>query len=211
MSAPVKKDKSPLPAENRQTDEELLRLVKAGDAVAAEILCERYKPLALAKARGFYLNGADKDDLIQEGMIGLYRAVLEYNAELGGSFASFADLCVSRRMMSAVQNANRKKHRVLNESVSLDHEKETNGMMMEHIADAEAADPETILLIEERRNWLYDCIRRLLTPMERRVTELFLEGRSYQEIGEALGKSVKSVDNAIYRVKRKLEAERNRG
>ena len=188
------------------SDAGLLSLVRQGNEEAEEVFYGRYKAVVLGKARRFYLVGGDRDDLIQEGMLGLYRAVCEYRADRDASFATFADLCIRRQMLMAIQRANRQKHLPLNASISLSEGEE--GKELENVLPG-GEDPEETLLRSEQMAMLKEQIRSRLTELEKNTLALYLRGLSYREIGEKLGKNALSVDNTIRRVKRKLERRKN--
>lgn len=194
--------------EARRTDEELLALLRGGDQEAERELYERYKQTVRSRARTYFLIGADHEDLVQEGMIGLYRAVLEYDPEKAASFHSFADLCITRQILTAIKRASRKKHGPLNSYVSLNRpvfEKESEVTLLDMVQNLRVSDPEEQYIGQENCEQLLCIIREQLSDLERRVLGLYLEGRSYQEIAELLHKTPKAIDNAIQRVKRKLE------
>lgn len=194
--------------EARRTDEELLALLRGGDQEAERELYERYKQTVRSRARTYFLIGADHEDLVQEGMIGLYRAVLEYDPEKAASFHSFADLCITRQILTAIKRASRKKHGPLNSYVSLNRpvfEKESEVTLLDMVQNLRVIDPEEQYIGQENCEQLLCIIREQLSDLERRVLGLYLEGRSYQEIAELLHKTPKAIDNAIQRVKRKLE------
>lgn len=194
--------------EARRTDEELLALLRGGDQEAERELYERYKQTVRSRARTYFLIGADHEDLVQEGMIGLYRAVLEYDPEKAASFHTFADLCITRQILTAIKRASRKKHGPLNSYVSLNRpvfEKESEVTLLDMVQNLRVSDPEEQYIGQENCEQLLCIIREQLSDLERRVLGLYLEGRSYQEIAELLHKTPKAIDNAIQRVKRKLE------
>ncbi len=176
------------------SDKELIGRLRAGETDIMEYLLDKYKPLVKKQARTMYLIGGENDDLIQEGMIGLFKAVRSYRPEDGG-FYTFAELCVMRQMYTAVQASKRKKHEPLNAYVPLDEEPylslETN--------------PEELLIDQENLESRYDQIHRKLSGMEKLVLELYLEGRSYSQIAAVIGKNEKAVDNSIQRLKKKLD------
>lgn len=177
-----------------QTDEELIARIRSGEAGVTEYLLEKYKPLVKKQARTMYLMGGENEDLIQEGMIGLFRAISTYR-QGEGSFYGFALLCVNRQMYTAVQASARKKHEPLNAYVSLDEEPQ---MPLED-------SPETMLLLQEKERKREDMIARHLSSLEKKVLALYLEGMSYGQIAEQIGRPEKSVDNAIQRLKKKLK------
>lgn len=177
-----------------QTDEELIARIRSGETGVTEYLLEKYKPLVKKQARTMYLMGGENEDLIQEGMIGLFRAISTYR-QGEGSFYGFALLCVNRQMYTAVQASARKKHEPLNAYVSLDEEPQ---MPLED-------SPETMLLLQEKEGKREDMIARHLSSLEKKVLALYLEGMSYGQIAEQIGCPEKSVDNAIQRLKKKLK------
>ena len=175
---------------------------------ATDVLMERYKEMVRSKARTYFLIGADRDDVIQEGMIGLYKAIMDYKSEKNASFQTFAQLCVIRQILSAVRVSSRLKHLPLNEYISLNRPvndedgKETT--MLDLLPDPNGCSPEDILMSIEERKRLDRQIDTSLSPLERRVLRLFLQGLDYIEIAEKIEKSPKSVDNALQRVKQKI-------
>lgn len=177
-----------------QTDEELIARIRSGETGVTEYLLEKYKPLVKKQARTMYLMGGENEDLIQEGMIGLFRAISTYR-QGEGSFYGFAFLCINRQMYTAVQASARKKHEPLNAYVSLDEEPQ---MPLED-------SPETMLLLQEKEGKREDMIARHLSSLEKKVLALYLEGMSYGQIAEQIGRPEKSVDNAIQRLKKKLK------
>lgn len=177
-----------------QTDEELIARIRSGETGVTEYLLEKYKPLVKKQARTMYLMGGENEDLIQEGMIGLFRAISTYR-QGEGSFYGFALLCINRQMYTAVQASARKKHEPLNAYVSLDEEPQ---MPLED-------SPETMFLLQEKEGKREDMIARHLSSLEKKVLALYLEGMSYGQIAEQIGRPEKSVDNAIQRLKKKLK------
>ena len=177
-----------------QTDEELIARIRSGETGVTEYLLEKYKPLVKKQARTMYLMGGENEDLIQEGMIGLFRAISTYR-QGEGSFYGVALLCINRQMYTAVQASARKKHEPLNAYVSLDEEPQ---MPLED-------SPETMLLLQEKEGKREDMIARHLSSLEKKVLALYLEGMSYGQIAEQIGRPEKSVDNAIQRLKKKLK------
>lgn len=187
-------------------DEELVKLSHDGDELALEYLIERYKYFVRSKARSYFLVGADHEDIIQEGMIGLYKAARDYKEE--SSFRSFAELCITRQMITAIKTATRQKHIPLNSYVSLnkpafddDSERTVEDALLQDCAN----DPEELIINQENVSDIENKLNEMLSPLEKKVMVLYLEGKSYVEIGELLGRHTKSVDNALQRVKRKLE------
>lgn len=187
-------------------DEELVKLSHDGDELALEYLIERYKYFVRSKARSYFLVGADHEDIIQEGMIGLYKAARDYKEE--SSFRSFAELCITRQMITAIKTATRQKHIPLNSYVSLnkpafddDSERTVEDALLQDCA----SDPEELIINQENVSDIENKLNEMLSPLEKKVMVLYLEGKPYVEIGELLGRHTKSVDNALQRVKRKLE------
>ncbi len=187
------------PYENLE-DEELILRYRAGDEAVLDYLLDKYKNPVRSRARALFLAGGETDDLIQEGMIGLFKAVRDYETDKGTAFRSFASLCIERQMLSAVQNSNRKKHSPLNSSVSLDADPENEIGTIVRSED----NPEEILIDRENAEVLEGKMREFLSPLENDVLDLYLEGYSYADIGEKLNKSPKSVDNALRRIRGKI-------
>ena len=191
-------------------DEELVLMAQNGDDGAQEYLLDKYKSLVRAKSRAYFLIGADNEDIIQEGMIGLYKAVRDFNEEKNASFRSFAELCVNRQMITAIKAATRQKHQPLNSYVSLNkpvYEEESEQTYMDFLQSSSGAllNPEALLIGQENKNFLEDQMVKNLSSFETRVLVLYLQGRSYFEIAHVLDKPEKSIDNALQRVKKKLE------
>lgn len=177
---------------------------------ATDVLMDRYKEVVRCKARTFFLIGADREDVVQEGMIGLYKAVMNYQPEKAVSFRTFAELCITRQIMTAVRLSSRKKHWPLNHYVSLDQpvndEDGKEMMMIDILPDVDGRTPEEILTGEEELYRLQQNVAEHLSPLEKNVLQLFVEGLNYIEIAEKLNKSPKSIDNALQRVKMKIRA-----
>ena len=191
------------------TDEELLSLHRAGDARAEETLYARYKQIVRSKARTYFLVGADHEDIIQEGMIGLYKAVVDYQFDKNASFRSFAELCITRQIISAIKAATRKKHVPLNTYISFNrpaYESENERPLIDVLTSTRISDPEEVLIGRENYAAVADSIEHSLSRLERDTLGLYLYGYSYQQIADHLQVTSKSVDNAIQRVKKKLEA-----
>ena len=191
-------------------DEELVLMAQNGDDAAQEYLLDKYKSLVRAKSRAYFLIGADSEDIIQEGMIGLYKAVRDYNEEKNASFRSFAELCVNRQMITAIKAATRQKHQPLNSYVSLNkpvYEEESEQTYMDFLQSNSGSllNPEALLIGQENKSFLEDQMVKNLSSFETRVLVLYLQGRSYFEIANVLDKPEKSIDNALQRVKKKLE------
>jgi len=193
------------------TDEMLVSHAKNSET-ALEYLIEKYKNFVLKKSRPYFLIGADKDDLIQEGMIGLYKAIMDYNGDKNASFKTFANLCITRQIITAIKTSTRQKHIPLNSYLSLDKplfDEETDVTVGENISSELFTEPEEQIIHSEDINNIRNGIDTVLTDMEKRVLKLYLEARSYKEISQALKKPAKSIDNALQRVKKKLEKHIN--
>ncbi|MBD8007138.1 RNA polymerase sporulation sigma factor SigH [Bacillus norwichensis] len=189
-------------------DEALIELVHKGDSEALDYLIKKYRNFVRAKARSYFLIGADNEDIVQEGMIGLYKAIRDFKEEKLASFKAFAELCITRQIITAIKTATRQKHIPLNSYVSLDkpiYDEESDRTLMDVISGAKTMDPEELLIHRERFNSIEDKMTELLSDLERKVLALYLDGRTYQEISYELDRHVKSIDNALQRVKRKLE------
>lgn len=192
-------------------DEEIVRRIRSGDNTGVDFLMEKYKNLVRKKARALYLIGGDSDDLIQEGMIGLYKAIRDFQPEKERSFCGFANLCIERQLYNAVKGANRLKNSPLNSYVSLDIPVGGDGIseefrqtLGETLEEAGISNPEDILIDRERVGRIEDYIRNRLSNFEQNVVNLYIEGMNYQQIAEHLGKAPKSIDNALQRIKKKL-------
>ena len=191
----------------KMADEELVELSGAGDKDATECLLVRYKNLVLAKARMYFLAGADEKDIIQEGMIGLFKAIRDFDKDKLTTFKGFAELCIKRQIITAVKTATRQKHMPLNTYVSLSnpmYDGDAEGLL-EEILPSSADDPEHLFISKENAEFLTEKMKEVLSSLEKQVLVLYLEGKSYQEIGAILSRSPKSIDNALQRVKKKME------
>jgi len=189
------------------SDEEIVVYARAGHSSAVEHLMSKYKHLVESKARTYFLVGADAEDVIQEGMIGLYKAIRDYRTDRLSRFRAFADLCVTRQIITAVKSATRQKHSMLNGSVSLDGrspDPESDGCLMDHIPDEAAMDPQVFVTTIRARREFYAAVRQNLSVLEKNVLECYLDGLSYREISALLDCRTKSIDNALQRVKRKI-------
>jgi RNA polymerase sporulation-specific sigma factor len=190
------------------TDEEVVVLVKTGDLEALEYLIFKYKNFVRAKARSYFLIGADREDIIQEGMIGLYKSIRDFRKDKLSSFKAFAELCITRQIITAIKTATRQKHIPLNSYVSLDkpiYDEESERTLLDVICGNRVSDPEELFINQEEFADIEDKMGEILSELERQVLMLYLDGRSYQEIAIDLDRHVKSIDNALQRVKRKLE------
>ncbi|WP_339060650.1 RNA polymerase sporulation sigma factor SigH [Tepidibacillus marianensis] len=189
-------------------DEELVNHVHGGDNVALELLIQRYKHFVRSKARSYFLIGADREDIIQEGMIGLYKSIRDFRGDKLSSFKAFAELCITRQIITAIKTATRQKHIPLNSYISLDkpiYDEESDRTLLDVICGNKVTDPEELIINQEEFEDIEGKMGELLSDLERQVLRLYLDGRSYQEIAEELERHVKSIDNALQRVKRKLE------
>ena len=191
------------------TDEELIALFRDGDQEAMEKLLIKYKEMVLGKAKSMYILGGDSDDLIQEGMLGLFKAVRDYDSGRDASFRTFAQLCVTRQLYTAVKASSRKKHLPLNTAISLSRPVREDSEEEEEFLDCLEADassnPEVYLIGQEEMERLEEKIERELSPFEKQVLELHLTGMGYVEIAHVLNRDEKSTDNALQRIRTKLK------
>lgn len=191
---------------NQKKDEELIDLLRDGETEIMEYLMDKYKNLVRSKAGSMYILGADKDDLIQEGMIGLFKAVRDYDLGRDASFYTFADLCISRQMYTAVQSAGRQKHIPLNSYVSLYSDGEgEDAPLMDAVQISEQKNPEALFLDKERVEYLEKRIDEELSDFEKQVLDLYITGMSYSQIARVLGRDEKATDNALQRLKNKIK------
>ncbi|MFO7319168.1 MAG: RNA polymerase sporulation sigma factor SigH [Limnochordia bacterium] len=189
-------------------DEEIVEYAREGDTVALEYLIHKYKNFVRAKARSYFLIGADREDIIQEGMIGLYKAIRDFRADKLASFRAFAELCITRQIITAIKTATRQKHIPLNSYVSLNkplYDDESDRTLEDVLAGNKVTDPEELVISREEFLDIESKMSEFLSDLEWSVLMLYLEGKSYQEIADQLSRHVKSIDNALQRVKRKLE------
>jgi RNA polymerase sporulation-specific sigma factor len=189
-------------------DEDIVKSVHEGNPYALEYMIFKYKNFVRAKAKSYFLIGADREDVIQEGMIGLYKAIRDFNGDKLSTFKAFAELCITRQMITAVKTATRQKHIPLNSYVSLDKpifDEESDRTLMDVVCGSRGLDPEQLLINQEKFEDIEGKMTEVLSDLERKVLMLYLDGRSYQEISADLKRHVKSIDNALQRVKRKLE------
>nr|WP_213083521.1 RNA polymerase sporulation sigma factor SigH [Evansella cellulosilytica] len=189
-------------------DESLVEYVREGDSSALEYLINKYKNFVRAKARSYFLIGADHEDIVQEGMIGLYKAIRDFKGDKLSSFKAFAELCITRQIITAIKTATRQKHIPLNSYVSLDkpiYDEESDRTLLDVIVGSKISDPEELLINREEFDDIELKMSEILSDLERKVLMQYLDGRSYQEISVDLKRHVKSIDNALQRVKRKLE------
>jgi RNA polymerase sporulation-specific sigma factor len=191
------------------TDEELVESAREGSDRAIEILLNRYRHYARAKARSYFLAGADKEDIVQEGMIGLYKAIRDFQIEKNTAFRAFAELCMTRQIITAIKTATRQKHIPLNSYVSLNKPAGDNEDDDRSLGDALVSkatlDPADLVISNEEIESIKASMGKVLSSLETEVLQLYMDGKSYQQIGDMLGRHVKSIDNALQRIKRKLE------
>ncbi|MFN2526538.1 MAG: RNA polymerase sporulation sigma factor SigH [Actinomycetota bacterium] len=191
------------------TDQELVARARSGEDRGLQALLERYRSFARAKARSYFLAGSDREDVIQEGMIGLFKAVRDFDTSQETPFRAFAELCISRQILTAIKTANRHKHQPLNSSVSLDAPAYNNSVserpLSDHLLAPAFNDPAELVVSAEEIEAIRDSMQDNLTKLEGDVLRLYMDGKSYEEIAGALGNHVKSIDNALQRIKRKLQ------
>lgn len=189
-------------------DEVIVESARQGNAAAQEYLINKYKNFVRAKARSYFLIGADREDIIQEGMIGLYKAIRDFRNDKLASFRAFAELCITRQIITAIKTATRQKHIPLNSYVSLNkpiYDEESDRTLLDVISGNKVTDPEELVISREEFVDIENKMGEFLSDLEWKVLMYYLDGRSYQEIAGDLRRHVKSIDNALQRVKRKLE------
>lgn len=192
----------------KMTDESIVLLAANNDKIALDYILNKYKNLVRVKARAYFIIGADKEDIIQEGMIGLYKAIRDYQQDRETSFKVFAELCITRQMITAIKSAQRQKHIPLNSYISLNKpifENSSDKTYIESLTGSKVLNPEELFIGQESKSSIEKHINKSLTELEYKVLELYLQGKNYNEIASLLNKSEKSIDNALQRVKRKLE------
>ena len=195
-------------------DEEVVTLAQSGDKLAYEFLIDKYKSIAKVKSQTYFIAGADHEDVIQEGMIGIFKAIRDYDSSRKASFKTFAELCITRQIVAAIQRANRQKHQILNESVSLNPLGDTYDMSSEPLNIRERQydiispdmDPEDTLLMKEIFNYIRENESEIFSPMEVEVWYELMSGKNYREIAENMEKEPKIIDNAVQRIKKKVHA-----
>jgi RNA polymerase sporulation-specific sigma factor len=189
-------------------DEEIVDFAREGNDDALEYLINKYKNFVRSKARSYFLIGADREDIIQEGMIGLYKAIRDFRMDKLSSFRAFAELCITRQIITAIKTATRQKHIPLNSYISLNkpiYDEESDRTLLDIVSSTKVTDPEELIISREEFFGIEDKMGEILSSLEWKVLMSYLEGKSYQEIAEDLKRHVKSIDNALQRVKRKLE------
>lgn len=191
-----------------KSDEDIVTEAKDGNTIALEFLINKYKNFVKAKARSYFLIGADREDIIQEGMIGLYKAIRDFKGDKLSTFRAFAELCITRQIITAIKTATRQKHIPLNSYVSLNkpiYDEDSDRTLLDILSGTKITDPEELIINREEYNDIEFKMGEILSDLEWKVLTLYLEGKSYQEISVDLRRHVKSIDNALQRVKRKLE------
>ncbi len=193
------------------SDEELVELSASGDRRATEFILSKYKNLVRSRAKAYFIAGADRDDIVQEGMIGLFKAVRDFDITKQASFCGFAEICIKRQMLTAIKAAARQKHAPLNSYVSLNepiYEDNSERALVDMIAQRQVIDPEELFLRREKAEMLTAEIEDKLSNLEKTVLALYIDGMNYQEIAIELDRTPKSIDNALQRIKRKLEIKK---
>ncbi len=196
------------PGYEYMSDEDVAMQAKDGNDIALEFLLNKYRNFVKAKARSYFLIGADREDIIQEGMIGLYKAIRDFKEDKLSSFRAFAELCITRQIITAIKTATRQKHIPLNSYISLNkpiYDEDSDRTLLDILSGTKITDPEELMINREEYNDIEFKMGEILSELELKVLTLYLEGKSYHEIAFDLDRHVKSVDNALQRVKRKLE------
>lgn len=191
-----------------ETDEDFVEHAKQGSEIATEYIINKYKNFVRVKAKSYFLIGADREDIIQEGMIGLYKAIRDFRADKLSSFRAFAELCITRQIITAIKTATRQKHIPLNSYVSLNkpiYDDDSDRTMLDVLSMTKVSNPEEVFITHELSDDLREKIQKNLSDLESKVLMSYLEGKSYQEMAKELNRHVKSIDNALQRVKRKIE------
>ena len=189
-------------------DEEIVIEAKRGNVRAQEYLISKYENFVKSKAKSYFLIGADKEDIYQEGMIGLYKAIRDFKPDKLSSFKAFAELCVTRQIITAIKTATRQKHIPLNTYISLNkpiYDEESDRTLMDILSESKVTDPEELIISREEMGYIQNEIGEVLSNLEMEVLMSYIDGKSYQEIACDLDRHAKSIDNALQRVKRKLE------
>lgn len=189
---------------NEYSDESLIELYRQGNMEVVEHLLQKYKPLVIKMSNKLFLIGAEKEDLIQEGMVGLFKAIRDYEPAKETLFFTFAELCINRQMLSALEAASRKKHSPLNSYISISVDEKEGGLSAEQNVLTVSRSPEDMLLEKELWQEMQKKLDSKLSPMERQVLSLYLEGNNYNSIALCLGKNPKAIDNAIQRIRKKI-------
>ncbi len=193
---------------NKLTDDEIVEYAQKGDESAIDYLMKKYKNFVKIKSRSYFLIGADRDDIFQEGMIGLYKSIRDYRVDRLASFRAFAELCITRQIITAIKTATRQKHQPLNSYISLNKpifSEDSDRTLLDVLRGSKLNNPEELFITYESYEFLESNIKKMLSSLELKVLIEYLKGKSYQDIAESLDRHIKSVDNALQRVKRKLE------
>ncbi|MCE9655471.1 MAG: RNA polymerase sporulation sigma factor SigH [Clostridium celatum] len=191
-----------------KAEEEVVIEAKNGSVRAQEYVISKYESFVKAKSKSYFLIGADKEDIYQEGMIGLYKAIRDFNYEKSTTFKAFAELCITRQIITAIKTATRQKHIPLNTYISLNKpvsEDDSERTLLDIISSMKITDPEELIISKEKKKYIEGEISKVLSDLEKEVLQSYLDGKSYQEIACDLDRHAKSIDNALQRVKRKLE------
>ena len=190
------------------SDEDIVAIIHEGNTDALDFLITKYRSFVRLKGRSYFLIGGDREDIIQEGMIGLYKAIRDFKPDRLSSFKGFAELCITRQIITAIKTATRQKHIPLNSSISLDrpvYSEDSERTLLEMLSGPVLDDPEDLIIHREDFSHMEAEMNKVLSGLEKQVLTLYLDGQSYQEISIELNRQVKSVDNALQRIKRKLE------
>ena len=190
------------------SDEEMVELIHLGKPDVLDFLITKFQPVVRMKARTYFIIGGDREDIIQEGMIGLYKAIRDFRPDRLSSFKVFAELCITRQIITAIKTATRQKHIPLNTSISLDkpmYDEDQERTLLDIISGSTLDDPEDLIIHKENFLFMEEEMNKVLSGLEKEVLTLYLEGQSYREISKVLNRQVKSIDNALQRIKRKLE------
>ena len=194
---------------NILTDEEMVKMAQEGSVTAEEFLIKKYKNLVKKKSSTYFIIGGDKEDVVQEGMIGIFKAIRGFDDNKEASFKTFAELCINRQIISAIRTANMQKHQILNESLSLSSDNDPEGeqkLLEERLPSREGDDPETLMLMKEIGQYLKEESNEIFSPLEQKVWDRMLQGKKYYDIAVELKKSPKSIDNTMQRIKKKIYA-----
>lgn len=194
---------------NILTDEEMVKMAQEGSVTAEEYLIKKYKDLVKKKSSTYFIMGGDKEDVIQEGMIGIFKAIRGFDEEKEASFKTFAEICINRQIISAIRNSNLQKHQILNESISLSSDNDPEGeqkTLEERLPSNKSDDPETLMLMKEIGQYLKEESHEIFSTLEQKVWDRMLQGKTYQEIAVDLDKTPKAIDNAMQRIKKKIYA-----
>ena len=193
---------------NNKSDEEVVYEAKKGNTNAEEYLIAKYENFVKLKSKSYFLIGADKEDIYQEGMIGLYKAIRDFKVDKISSFKAFAELCITRQIITAIKTATRQKHIPLNTYISLNkpiYEEESDRTLIDVLSELKINDPEELIIGKEQLEHIEEKMEEVLSDLEKEVLQAYLDGKSYQEIAADLDRQAKSIDNALQRVKKKLE------